>query len=83
MGPNVLGMANGTAFGIAPLAHVAMYKVCSSNGCHETDVLAAIDAAIEDEVDVLSISISSKFNQFWSGVIAEGGFTAMQKRILC
>ena len=60
-----------------------MHKVCSSNGCHETDVLAAIDAAIEDEVDVLSISIISKFNQFWSGVIAEGGFTAMQKRILC
>ncbi|KAG5594360.1 hypothetical protein H5410_035592 [Solanum commersonii] len=78
-GANVLGLANGTASG---MAHVAMYKVCSSIGCPETDVLAAIDAAIEDGVDVLSISISSKFNQFWSGVIAEGGFTAMQKGIL-
>ncbi|KAK6783950.1 hypothetical protein RDI58_017404 [Solanum bulbocastanum] len=81
-GANVLAIANGTASGMAPLAHVAMYKVCSSIGCPETDVLAAIDAAIEDGVDVLSISICSKFNQFWSGVIAEGGFTAMQKGIL-
>uniref|UniRef100_M1DL82 Xylem serine proteinase 1 n=1 Tax=Solanum tuberosum TaxID=4113 RepID=M1DL82_SOLTU len=52
-GVNVLGMANGTASGMAPLAHVAMYKVCSSIGCPETDVLAAIDAAIEDGADVL------------------------------
>uniref|UniRef100_A0A3Q7H813 Peptidase S8/S53 domain-containing protein n=1 Tax=Solanum lycopersicum TaxID=4081 RepID=A0A3Q7H813_SOLLC len=35
-GANVLGMTNGTAFG---MAHVAMHKVCSSNGCHETDLL--------------------------------------------
>ncbi|KAK4713212.1 hypothetical protein R3W88_019119 [Solanum pinnatisectum] len=66
-GANVLAIANGTASGMAPLAHVAMYKVY---------------AAIEDGVDALSISICSKFNQFWSGVIAEGGFTAMQKGIL-
>lgn len=72
-GANVLGMANGTASGMAPLAHIAMYKVCSSIGYTETDILAAIDATIEDGVDVLSISIGTKSNQFWtSDVIAEG-----------
>ncbi|KAH0712460.1 hypothetical protein KY289_008419 [Solanum tuberosum] len=65
-------MANGTTSGMAPLAHIAMYKVCSSIGYPETVILAVIDAAIEDGVDVLSISFGTKSNQFWtSDVIAE------------
>uniref|UniRef100_M1C8M6 Xylem serine proteinase 1 n=1 Tax=Solanum tuberosum TaxID=4113 RepID=M1C8M6_SOLTU len=68
---------------MAPLAHIAMYKVCSSIGYPETDILAAIYAAIEDGVDVLSISIGTKSNQFWmSDVIAEGALLLMQKGIL-
>ncbi|CAI0414069.1 unnamed protein product [Linum tenue] len=50
-GANVLGQANGTAMGIAPKAHLAMYKVCGTSDCPESGVLAAIDAAIEDGVD--------------------------------
>ncbi|CAI0413524.1 unnamed protein product [Linum tenue] len=52
-GANVFGQANGTAMGIAPKAHLAMYKVDET----DSSVLAAIDAAIEDGVDVLSISM--------------------------
>ncbi|KAL2516962.1 Subtilisin-like serine endopeptidase family protein [Abeliophyllum distichum] len=49
---NVFSQAKGTASGIAPLAHLAVYKVCSET-CAECDMLAAMDAAVEDGVDVL------------------------------
>ncbi|CAN1775234.1 Subtilisin-like protease 3, partial [Linum perenne] len=56
-GANVFGQANGTAMGIAPFAHLAMYKVCVTYDGFESSVLAAMDAAIEDGVDVLSLSL--------------------------
>ncbi|KAE8055200.1 hypothetical protein FH972_012058 [Carpinus fangiana] len=40
---NALGNANGTAVGMAPYAHLAIYKVCYSNGCFEVDMLPALD----------------------------------------
>ncbi|GFP86483.1 subtilisin-like protease [Phtheirospermum japonicum] len=52
-GANVFGSANGTASGIAPHAHLAVYQVCDSTGCSESDVLAAIEAAIEDGKGIL------------------------------
>ncbi|XP_059294706.1 subtilisin-like protease 4 [Lycium ferocissimum] len=82
-GANFLGMANGTASGTAPLAHVAMYKVCNATlTCSESDMLAAIDVAIEDGVDVISISIGKNSTNFWSDVVALSAFTAMRKGIL-
>ncbi|KAL0329691.1 UNVERIFIED_CONTAM: Subtilisin-like protease SBT1.7 [Sesamum radiatum] len=56
-GANVLGNANGTAAGMAPLAHLAVYKACSLDVCGESDILAAMDAAVEDGVDVISASL--------------------------
>lgn len=77
---NFIGLANGTASGMAPLAHVAMYKVCNATlTCSESDVLSAIDAAIED---VISFSIGRESTHFWSEAVALGGFVAMQKGIL-
>ncbi|CAN1277942.1 Subtilisin-like protease [Linum perenne] len=61
-GANVFGQANGTAMGIAPFAHLAMYKVCDEDDCFESSVLAAMDAAIEDGVDVLSLSLGTSSN---------------------
>lgn len=58
-GSNVLGNANGTAAGMAPLAHLVIYKACSPGACPESAALAAIDAAIEDGVDVLYLSFGS------------------------
>ncbi|PHT55768.1 hypothetical protein CQW23_04254 [Capsicum baccatum] len=82
-GANVFGLANGTASGVAPLAHVAMYKVCdASTACSESDTFAAMDAAIEDGVDVISISIDDISRPFWEDSIALCSFTAIQNGIL-
>ncbi|KAL3738071.1 hypothetical protein ACJRO7_019579 [Eucalyptus globulus] len=79
---NALGNANGTASGIAPLAHLAIYQVCSSLGCSEGDILAGLDAATEDGVDVLSLSLGGNSQPFYSDLIATGAFAATQKGIL-
>ncbi|XP_030476143.2 subtilisin-like protease 4 [Syzygium oleosum] len=78
---NVLGQATGTAVGIAPRAHLAMYQVCSHVSCTESDILAAMDAAIEDGVDVLSLSLGVPSAPFYADSIAVGAFSAIQKGI--
>ncbi|PIN06175.1 Cucumisin [Handroanthus impetiginosus] len=55
-GANIFGNSNGTAASMAPLAHLAICQTCSADGCFESDILAALDAAIEDGIDVISIS---------------------------
>ncbi|KAG8374821.1 hypothetical protein BUALT_Bualt10G0035400 [Buddleja alternifolia] len=79
-GANVFGNANGTAAGIAPLAHLAIYKVCSFF-CYESDIIAAMDAAIEDGVDILSLSLGGFSSDFYDDSIALGAFSAMEKGI--
>lgn len=79
-GANIFGNANGTAVGIAPLAHLAIYKVCSAD-CSESDILAAMDTAIEDGVDVLSISFGGFARHFHEDNVALGAFSAMQRGI--
>ena len=62
----VLGRSFGPISGVAPAAKVAMYKVCWSgpdasvttdDGCTTSDILAAINQAVVDGVDVLNYSI--------------------------
>ncbi|KAJ4811906.1 Subtilisin-like protease SBT1.2 [Rhynchospora pubera] len=78
---NVLGCGNGTAVGMAPKAHLAIYKVCESWGCSRSDVLAGIDEAIKDGVDVLSISLGGASVPFYEDTIAIGAYSAIQKGI--
>ncbi|PHU15000.1 hypothetical protein BC332_16205 [Capsicum chinense] len=79
---NIFGNANGTSAGMAPLAHIAMYKVCAEDGCEEADMLAAIEAAIHDGVDVISVSISGFHRNFHEDYIVVGCFATMRNGII-
>ncbi|KAF9673085.1 hypothetical protein SADUNF_Sadunf11G0112100 [Salix dunnii] len=61
------GLAAGLARGGAPLAHLAIYKVCwniEDGGCADADLLKAFDKAIYDGVDILSVSIGNNIPLF-------------------
>lgn len=56
-----------TISGVAPHANIIMYDVCGDQndiGCADTDLVAAINQAIADNVDVLNESISIGGNAF-------------------
>ena len=57
----VAGKDMGKISGVAPAAKLAIYKVCwssdSGDGCATGDLVAAIDAAVADGVDVINYSI--------------------------
>ncbi|QHO10891.1 hypothetical protein HN873_050626 [Arachis hypogaea] len=79
---NVLGHANGTSVGMAPHAHLAIYKACSMIGCSEGSVIAAFDAAINDGVDIISVSLAGDSKLFSEDAMSIGSFGATQKGIL-
>ncbi|KAJ4712909.1 Subtilisin-like protease [Melia azedarach] len=80
-GANVFGLANGTAVGMAPLAHLAIYQVCNNDTCPESSTFAAMDIAVADGVDVLSLSLGGATLPFFADPIAMGAFFAIQKGV--
>ncbi|OAY85852.1 subtilisin-like protease SBT1.6 [Ananas comosus] len=74
-GASVLGQAKGSAAGLAPRAQLAVYKVCDK-ACFGSDVLAGIDQAIADGVDVLSISFGARSAPFYDDAVAIGTMAA-------
>ncbi|KAJ9173504.1 hypothetical protein P3X46_016627 [Hevea brasiliensis] len=81
---DTLGNAKGTAVGMAPYAHLAIYKVCfgdPNDDCPESDILAGLDTAVQDGVDVLSLSLGDVSVPFFQDNIAIGSFAAVQKGI--
>ncbi|GLT42915.1 hypothetical protein SLA2020_168920 [Shorea laevis] len=79
------GYAPGIAKGVAPKARVAVYKVCWRNaGCFDSDILAAFDAAVNDGVDVISISIGGSdgvSSPYYLDPIAIGAYGAVSRGI--
>ncbi|XP_047307635.1 subtilisin-like protease SBT1.8 [Impatiens glandulifera] len=78
---SLFGYASGTARGMATAARVAAYKVCWSTGCFGSDILAGMDRAIDDGVNVLSMSLGGGSGAYFRDTIAIGAFTAMEKGI--
>ncbi|XP_010913842.1 subtilisin-like protease SBT1.5 [Elaeis guineensis] len=58
-GAGFQGFASGVARGMAPWARIAAYKVCWASGCLVSDVVSALEKAVSDGVDVVSLSIGS------------------------
>jgi subtilisin family serine protease len=64
----IFGASRGTISGIAPRAHVEMFKVCGIQGCFGSDSAAAVQEAIEDGVNVINFSISGGTNPYADAV---------------
>ncbi|KAJ1379358.1 Peptidase S8/S53 domain [Sesbania bispinosa] len=79
---SLFGLASGTARGMATQARVAVYKVCWIGGCFTSDIAAGIDKAIEDGVNILSMSIGGSLMDYYRDIIAIGAFTATSHGIL-
>ncbi|KDP28707.1 hypothetical protein JCGZ_14478 [Jatropha curcas] len=75
------GLANGAAAGMKYTARIAVYKVCWPLGCTNTDLLAAIDQAVNDGVDVLSLSLGGTAKPFYADNVAIASFGATQNGV--
>ncbi|PWA68917.1 subtilisin-like serine protease 2 [Artemisia annua] len=82
---SMAGYASGIAKGVAPKARLAIYKVCWKNsGCFDSDILAAFDAAVNDGVDVISISIGGGdgiSSPYYLDPIAIGAYGAVSRGV--
>ncbi|KAM0917720.1 hypothetical protein ACQ4PT_009178 [Festuca glaucescens] len=84
-GASYYGLAPGTAKGGSAASRLAMYRVCSDEGCAGSAILAGFDDAIGDGVDVISVSLGASpyFSpDFSEDPIAIGSFHAVAKGVM-
>lgn len=76
--------AKGEARGMAIKARIAAYKICWPGGCYDSDILAAMDQAIEDGVHIISLSVGATgyAPQYDRDSIAIGAFGATQNGVV-
>lgn len=75
-------LALGTAKGGEPGCRIAAYKVCNTDGCPGSALLKAIDDAVNDGVDLISMSIGMKSEStrdYLSDPLVIGAFHAEDK----
>ncbi|KAI3740981.1 hypothetical protein L2E82_31456 [Cichorium intybus] len=85
-GVSINEVGNGTAKGGSPRARVAAYKVCwpptlLGGECTDADILKGFEAAIEDGVDVISVSLGGAPANYFDDAIAIASFHAVKKGI--
>ncbi|KAL3536897.1 hypothetical protein ACH5RR_000263 [Cinchona calisaya] len=75
-GASFLGLAEGSACGTRYTSRIAAYKACYSLGCANSDILAAIDQAVNDGVDIVSLSLGGSPRPYYTDNIAIASFGA-------
>ncbi|KMT03121.1 hypothetical protein BVRB_8g196790 [Beta vulgaris subsp. vulgaris] len=87
-GANYGGLANGTARGMAPKARVVAYKVMwpnllpSGSSGSDADIMAAYESAMDDNVDIINLSMGTPATDYIVDAIAISSFHAMKNGIL-
>ncbi|KAB1211885.1 Subtilisin-like protease [Morella rubra] len=81
-GASFFGYAPGIAKGVAPKARLAIYKAIWDEGAYSFDCFEAIDQAISDGVDVISLSLSTEKAGLDEELLAKATFAAMKKGVL-
>ncbi|KAG5079558.1 hypothetical protein JHK86_003623 [Glycine max] len=78
---SLYGRAGGTASGMRYTSRISVYKVCWPKGCANSNILATVDQAVFDGVDVLSLSLGSDPKPFYDDFIAIASFGETKKGI--
>ncbi|CAI9094544.1 OLC1v1030304C1 [Oldenlandia corymbosa var. corymbosa] len=83
-GASYHGLARGTAQGGAPGARIAVYRVCTHDGCLGSQFLKAFDDAIADGVDIISLSSGTydEIGNLITDPMSIGAFHAAENGIL-
>ncbi|XP_017969733.1 PREDICTED: subtilisin-like protease SBT1.1 [Theobroma cacao] len=77
---SLFGLANGSAAGLRYTSRIAVYKACWAT-CTTPDVLAAMEQAILDGVDVLSLSLGAAVQPYYRDLLALASFWAIANGI--
>ena len=81
-GAHLLGFANGTARGMGRTRVADLYKVFWDGGfCQDSYILAGIDKAIDDNVNIMSLYLSGPPEAYYKESIFIATFSAIERWI--